>query len=134
MSSEHHLVTSLSGNFYFGPVNFLITSACCKCHANIVESQPTLHKKNPRPTLNKKISLYRTMILYMHVELEKFFYFITTVPFFNVSLFIIYQLFLPYHISYLLFFLSICQGFSLQWFSYKILDILFPLISMPDTY
>ena len=27
---------SLSSNFYFGPVNFLI-SGCFKCHANIVE-------------------------------------------------------------------------------------------------
>ena len=53
------------------------------------------------------------MILYMQVEFESFFHFITTVPIFNVSLFIIYQLFLPYHISYMLFFLSIRKGFYL---------------------
>ena len=31
-------IWSLSGNFYFGPVNFIIISGCCKCHANILES------------------------------------------------------------------------------------------------
>ena len=40
---------SLFGNFYFGPINLLIITSCCKmsrqhCMAQI---SPTLHKKNP---------------------------------------------------------------------------------------
>ena len=37
---------SLFGNFYFGPVNFLIITGCCKYCANIGQISPTLHKKN----------------------------------------------------------------------------------------
>ena len=33
-----NIIWSLSGDFYFGPVNFLIISGYCKCHADIVES------------------------------------------------------------------------------------------------
>ena len=40
---------------------------------------------------------------------------------FHVPVFIIYQLFLPYHILYMLLFLSIHKGFSFQQFPFKIL-------------
>ena len=36
------------------------SSGCCKCCINIVKISLTLHKKNPRPTLNKKTRLYGT--------------------------------------------------------------------------
>ena len=49
-----------NGNFYFEPVNFLIITGCCKCRNNIAQIFPTLHKKNPGPTLNKKTRLYGT--------------------------------------------------------------------------
>ena len=36
------------------------SSGCCKCCINIVKISLTLHKRNPRPTLNKKTRLYET--------------------------------------------------------------------------
>ena len=44
--------------FYFGLVIFLIKTGCCKCRTNITQISLTLHKKNLRPTLNKKTRLW----------------------------------------------------------------------------
>ena len=52
--------TSLFGNFYFELVNFLIITGCCKCRTSIALISPTLLKKNPELTFNKKTRLYRT--------------------------------------------------------------------------
>ena len=41
--------TLLFCNVYFGPVNFLIITGCCKWSANIPQNSPTLRKKNTRP-------------------------------------------------------------------------------------
>ena len=43
---------------------FLIITCCCKCRFNIAKISPTLHKKNPGPTLNKKTRLYRISHLF----------------------------------------------------------------------
>ena len=51
---------SLFGNLYFGPVNFLIKTGCCKCCANLAQISTILSKKNPGPTLNEKARLYET--------------------------------------------------------------------------
>ena len=47
--------------FFFGPVNFLIITGCCKCRVNTIQIFPTLHNKNPGSTLNKKIRSYETI-------------------------------------------------------------------------
>ena len=51
MSSEKHLVTFRQ---YFSSG----ITGCCKCRANTVQILTTLHKKNPRPTLNKNARAY----------------------------------------------------------------------------
>ena len=51
-------IWSLCGDFYFGVINFLISTGYCKCHANIAQIPLTLHKKYSEPTLNKNIRLY----------------------------------------------------------------------------
>ena len=53
-------IWSLFGDFYFGLIKFLIITGCCKCRANIVQILPTLHRKNPGSTLDKKIRYYGT--------------------------------------------------------------------------
>ena len=53
-------IWSFFSDFYFGPVNLLIITGCCKGCANIAQISPTLHKKNPGLTLNKKTRLYGT--------------------------------------------------------------------------
>ena len=65
-----NLIWSLFNDFHFRPLKFLIISGCCKCHASIVQIQPTLCKRNLRPILNKKTRLYETLILYMQVEFD----------------------------------------------------------------
>ena len=39
----------------------MIITSCCKCRANIAQIFPTLHKKNPGTTLNKRTRLYGTI-------------------------------------------------------------------------
>ena len=59
-----NVVWTASGPFsaiFFGPVNFLIITGCCKCHANTIQIFPILHNKNPGSTLNKKIRSYGTI-------------------------------------------------------------------------
>ena len=51
-------IWSLFDYFYIGPFNILIINSCCKCRTNIAQMSSTLHKKNPRPTLNKNTRLY----------------------------------------------------------------------------
>ena len=63
---------SLYRNFYFGPVNFLIMTGCCKYHANIAQIFPALHKKYPRPTLNKKTRLFQSKGTYWKKNKWKF--------------------------------------------------------------
>ena len=53
-------IWSLFSDIYFGPNNFLIITGCFKWCANIVQILPTLHKKNPGPTTNKKTRLHGT--------------------------------------------------------------------------
>ena len=57
-------ITSFFDDFYFEPVNFLITTGCCKCSANIAQISPKLHKKNRGPTLNKRTIFYRTKMVF----------------------------------------------------------------------
>ena len=47
--------------FLFWTNQFLIITGCCKYLANIVQIFPTLQKKIPGPTMNKKIRLYGTL-------------------------------------------------------------------------
>ena len=59
----------------------------------------------------------------MHVVFDSFFHFITICSFFHVSLSIIYQLFLQYHVLYILFFLNIIGEFFFYQFSFNILHV-----------
>ena len=70
MSSEQK---SLYGDFYFGLVNFLKITGCCKYRTNIAQISPTLHKKNPGPTLNKKKRLYIHTENVRELTLKKYF-------------------------------------------------------------
>ena len=69
-------ITALFGDFYFEPVNFFIITGCCKSSASIAQIFPTLNKKIPRPTLNKKTRLYGTVsskhhCFVFHGEIQK---------------------------------------------------------------
>ena len=55
--------TFLFCDFCFGRVNFWIITGCCKCRANIAQIFSTLHKKNPRLTLNKKTRCHSVIAL-----------------------------------------------------------------------
>ena len=64
---------SLFGNFYFGPINVLIITGCCKmphqhCMAQI---SPTLHKKNPSPAKTEEKDKFVQERLY-GIGLENF--------------------------------------------------------------
>ena len=70
---KHNVVwiTSLSNNFNFESVNFLIITSSCKCHTNIAQIFLTLQKKIPRPTFNKKTRLYRTIRMGSFIHISK---------------------------------------------------------------
>ena len=90
-------IWSLFGNFYFGPVNFLMITCCYKWRANIAQISSTLHKKNPGPKLNKKTKLYSTIIsnkLLILYLVTKTFHITSTFSLFMITLEINYSIFI----------------------------------------
>lgn len=111
-------ICSLSGNFYFGPVDFLIKTGCSKFHQHC-PNLPDIAMKHPGSTMNKKTRLliknsYDTL-LYTWCPPKADIYFV------QFHFFCILQLFYLF-IFYLIYFFLACfpQLFYFYYFHFII--------------
>ena len=63
VQSRLNNISSLFVDFYFGLVNFLIIIGCRKCHTNIAQTSPTLHKIGNIANIEQKGKIARNNII-----------------------------------------------------------------------